>query len=231
MIQIPETSPCYFTINQPKEILWAVTLTPNVAFKNPFLKAIEFRSFEHKLPILLAWPCNKCCTFFPHSLVSVDWLCWATGEWTQVWFGNNHTHTHTHTHTHRYRHSGLAWVSPQTDPKARIRVQMVCFGVDSRKKGKVERQSKDAWMSGKPLWATEAQTLWGFERGYGAVSWGVGSWGLLSTHSHPGTSRICRWAQSFSGHWHSPLAYKGILCRAPLVSATLPNGTRPLAGA
>ena len=74
---------------------------------------------------------------------------------------DTHTHTHTHapTQTDRQTFSGLAWVPPQTDPKARIRVQMVCFGVDSRKKGRVERQSKDAWMSEKPLWATEAQAL------------------------------------------------------------------------
>ena len=36
----------------------------NVAFTNPSLKAIRgFRSFEHALPILLAWPCNKHCPF------------------------------------------------------------------------------------------------------------------------------------------------------------------------
>ena len=34
----------------------AATLTPNVAFKSLALKvAGDFASFEHKLPILLAW--------------------------------------------------------------------------------------------------------------------------------------------------------------------------------
>ena len=37
------------------------TLSPNTVFKNPCLKAIrEFSSFEHELPVLLAWfPANK----------------------------------------------------------------------------------------------------------------------------------------------------------------------------
>ena len=54
------TPPCYLTINQSKKSYLPVTLTPNVAFKNPSLKAIrESGSFAHDLPVLLAQPCSK----------------------------------------------------------------------------------------------------------------------------------------------------------------------------
>ena len=56
MIKIPETSPCYLTINQSEESPYAATLTTNVAFKSPPLKAIwESGSFEHELPVFLDW--------------------------------------------------------------------------------------------------------------------------------------------------------------------------------
>ena len=56
MIKIPKTLACYFAINQSEESEGATTLTPNVVFKNSYLKAIrEFRSFVHKLPI--HYPC------------------------------------------------------------------------------------------------------------------------------------------------------------------------------
>ena len=32
---------------------------------------------------------NKHCSFLHHHPVSVDWLCCVSGEWNQVWFGNN----------------------------------------------------------------------------------------------------------------------------------------------
>ena len=65
--------------------------SPGVAFKKASLKAIrEFGSFEHELPILLPWcHANKSLTFLHHKLVSVNWLCCAVGEWTQVPLGNN----------------------------------------------------------------------------------------------------------------------------------------------
>ena len=52
----PETLPPHFTTNQQaKELIkHLVTHTPNVAFKNPSLKATgAFGSLEHELPILL----------------------------------------------------------------------------------------------------------------------------------------------------------------------------------
>ena len=56
VIKIPETSPCYLTISQSEESPYTATLTPNVAFKNPPLKAIqESGSFEHELPSFLDW--------------------------------------------------------------------------------------------------------------------------------------------------------------------------------
>lgn len=44
--------------------------------------------FEHGLPILLSWPCNKHCAFLYHNLVSVDWLCCTLGEQTWNQLGN-----------------------------------------------------------------------------------------------------------------------------------------------
>ena len=61
--------PSYLTTTNQKNvhelIMHPTTFKPNnVAFKNPCLKAIRgFRPFEHELPILLAWPCNKHCPF------------------------------------------------------------------------------------------------------------------------------------------------------------------------
>ena len=56
MIKIPEPSLCYPATNQSEESPQAATLTPNVTFKTPPLKAIrEFRSSEHELPVLHAW--------------------------------------------------------------------------------------------------------------------------------------------------------------------------------
>ena len=77
MMLTPEISPSDLIPTNQKNvhelIMHPTTLKPNVAFKNPSLKAIrEFRSFEHELPILLAWPCNKCCTFLHYNPVSVD---------------------------------------------------------------------------------------------------------------------------------------------------------------
>ena len=52
----PVTSP---PANQ-KKVTHPAALTPNFAFRSFSLKTIrEFRVFEHKTPILLAWPCNK----------------------------------------------------------------------------------------------------------------------------------------------------------------------------
>ena len=54
--KIPKALPCYLTTDQSEESSQAATLTPNAAFKNPSLKAMrEFRSFEYKMLILLAW--------------------------------------------------------------------------------------------------------------------------------------------------------------------------------
>lgn len=55
----------------------------------------------------------------------------------------------------------FSWVSPRTDPKAGIWVQMFYLGDDSRKRQRKWNQSRTVWMSGIPLWATEVQTLWG----------------------------------------------------------------------
>ena len=87
MIQSSEPSPNYLTTNQSEKS--PSTLIPNVVLKRHFLKVIrEFGSFEHELPFFLAWhPANKRCTFL-YNLVSVDWLCCAAGEQTQVRFGN-----------------------------------------------------------------------------------------------------------------------------------------------
>ena len=69
---------------------WTLQPSPsNVTFKNAPLKTTEeFRSSEHELPVLLAGPCNKCCTFL-HNLLSE--IGFAVGEWTQVQFGNTMT--------------------------------------------------------------------------------------------------------------------------------------------
>ena len=77
-VEIPQTSP---PTNQKKVhelIMHPMTLTPNNYFKNPCLKATgEFRSFEHELPILLAWcPANKpwlCCKYPLSVWLSVPW--------------------------------------------------------------------------------------------------------------------------------------------------------------
>lgn len=62
---------------------------PNVAFKNPFLKAIgEFKSFEHEMPILLASPCNKLFSA-PNSMFKIVWphCVLGTATWVQqnIW--------------------------------------------------------------------------------------------------------------------------------------------------
>ena len=87
MIKSSEPSPNYLTTNQSEKS--PSTLIPNVVLKRHFLKVIrEFGSFEHELPFFLGWhPANKRCTFL-YNLVSVDWLCCAAGEQTQVRFGN-----------------------------------------------------------------------------------------------------------------------------------------------
>ena len=43
--KIPQTLACYFTINQSEETEGATTLTPNVVFKNSYLKAIRVPVF------------------------------------------------------------------------------------------------------------------------------------------------------------------------------------------
>ena len=63
----------------------SATITPNVAFKNFFLKTIwEFGFFEHKPPFLLAGPCNK--PFLLHT--PMFWFVWphyvsGTRAWVQ----------------------------------------------------------------------------------------------------------------------------------------------------
>ena len=57
----PVTPPCYLTTNQSGNGAQAdhapLTPLPYLAFKNASLKPImEFRSFEHEPPVLLAWP-------------------------------------------------------------------------------------------------------------------------------------------------------------------------------
>ena len=60
ILEIPETSPCYLTINQSEDCAQAdhapCDSLPHIVFQNPSLKAIgEFDSFKHELPVLLAW--------------------------------------------------------------------------------------------------------------------------------------------------------------------------------
>ena len=60
MIKIPKTPPCYLTTNQLEKCSGAdhtpCNPHPNVAFKNPCLRATgEFGSFEHHLPVPLVW--------------------------------------------------------------------------------------------------------------------------------------------------------------------------------
>ena len=56
MIKIPGTPPCHLTTSQSEESHTPAALAPNVTFKNASLKTLrEFGSFEHKLPIHLAW--------------------------------------------------------------------------------------------------------------------------------------------------------------------------------
>ena len=53
IIKVPKTSPCDHTTNQSEESPQAATFIPNVAFKNPSLKATrKLGSFEHELPVL-----------------------------------------------------------------------------------------------------------------------------------------------------------------------------------
>ena len=73
------TSLCYLVLNQSENCAGAnhapCNSLPNLAFKNPSLKAIkEFGSFEHLLALLLEWPCSKHCTFLYHNPISVDWF-------------------------------------------------------------------------------------------------------------------------------------------------------------
>ena len=64
-------------------------MCPHPVLNNPPLKVIgDFGSFEHELPVLLAWPCNKFCTFICHNEASISWLCWAK---TQVWLNNKNS--------------------------------------------------------------------------------------------------------------------------------------------
>ena len=83
----PVTSPSTNQKNVHELITHPVTLTPNVAFKSPFLKIIkEFGSFEHEFPILLACrPTINSVLSFTTTQLSVDSH---SGEWTQVCFGN-----------------------------------------------------------------------------------------------------------------------------------------------
>ena len=63
------------------------TLTLNVAFKNTSLKHIgEFGSFEHELPVLLAWclAVNTVLSFMTTGVSILVLLC-RVGEQTQVW--------------------------------------------------------------------------------------------------------------------------------------------------
>ena len=81
MIKIPETSPCYLTINQSEASPYTATLTANVAFRNPPLKAIwESGSFEHELPVFLDWiPAIGSLLNYFFIKQSVDWFCFMVG--------------------------------------------------------------------------------------------------------------------------------------------------------
>ena len=54
----------------------------------------EFGSFEHMLPILLAWPYSKH-YFLHHNLLSALVLR-TLGEWIQVWFSNTGSNSIQH---------------------------------------------------------------------------------------------------------------------------------------
>ena len=78
---IPETQPCYLT-NQSEGCTGAdhVPCDPlsHLAFKNPSLKAIwEYRSFEHKLSLLLTWAHVRC--LFPLPQPSAH--RWLVAHW------------------------------------------------------------------------------------------------------------------------------------------------------
>ena len=79
MIKIPETSPCYLTINQSEASQYTATLTANVAFKNPPLRAIrESGSFEHESSIFFAWClANRYHISSYHNMVSVNLIGFA----------------------------------------------------------------------------------------------------------------------------------------------------------
>ena len=56
MIDNPGAPPCSLTTNQSQG---PAALTPNFAYKNSSETIREFGFFEQKLPVFLAWPCNK----------------------------------------------------------------------------------------------------------------------------------------------------------------------------
>lgn len=66
------------------------TLTANVAFKSPSLKAIsKFRPFEHELPVLLAWQLQYKKLYFPLPQSGIRKLVLPHSvKRIQVWFSN-----------------------------------------------------------------------------------------------------------------------------------------------
>ena len=63
----------------------------HIVFTNPTLTATgEFGLLSTNCLFSLLHTRNKCCTFFHHSQVSVDWLWYMSGEGTQVQFGNRY---------------------------------------------------------------------------------------------------------------------------------------------
>ena len=65
------------------------TLRPAPAhcLKSSFPESIkEFGSYEHEIPVLLAWCATVNVTFLHHSLVSVGLALY--GKQTQIWLGN-----------------------------------------------------------------------------------------------------------------------------------------------
>ena len=63
----------------------------HIVFTNSILKATgEFGLLSTNCLFSLLGTCNKCCTFFHHSQMSVDWFCYMSGEGTQVQFGNRY---------------------------------------------------------------------------------------------------------------------------------------------
>ena len=86
----PKIPPCYLTTNQsggcPRADQALCDPLPHFVFKNPSLKATgEFGSFEHELPILLAWrhvghfTINVVLSFTTPQYQEIGFTAWVSG--------------------------------------------------------------------------------------------------------------------------------------------------------